>query len=251
MPPHTMSAWQDAPDLGAYTAQADSDEEVLAELEREVEALNEADADDAERVAGKGRGSDDRDLSQVFEEYRAQRLAEMQAQYVHATHVRIAARIGADTSDPNRGKYVQVEDEKALLSSSVREPKVVIHFAKKEFRRCHILDRHLEHLARQHPGTLFLKTYVEHAPFLVQKLDIRVLPCLMAFVQGVCKDKMIGFQEFGNSDTFTTAALEWRLGQTGTYAPLMLGVILPQQKPSKPILGFGVPTAAPEPDDWD
>ena len=61
-----MSAWQDAPDLGAYTAQADSDEEVLAELEREVEALNEADADDAERVAGKGLGSDDRDLSQVF-----------------------------------------------------------------------------------------------------------------------------------------------------------------------------------------
>ena len=41
MPPHTMSAWQDAPDLGAYTAQADSDEEVLAELEREVEALND------------------------------------------------------------------------------------------------------------------------------------------------------------------------------------------------------------------
>ena len=164
----------------------------------------------------------------------------------------MAARIGADTSDPNRGKYVQVEDERELLSSSVREPKVVIHFAKKEFRRCHILDRHLEHLARQHPGTLFLKTYVEHAPFLVQKLDIRVLPCLMAFVQGVCKDKLIGFQDFGNSDAFTTAALEWRLGQTGTYAPLMLGVILPQQKPSKPILGFGVPTAAAqEPDDWD
>ena len=35
-----MSAWQDAPDLGAYTAQADSDEEVLAELEREVEAVS-------------------------------------------------------------------------------------------------------------------------------------------------------------------------------------------------------------------
>lgn len=84
VPPHTMAAWRDAPDLGAYTAQADSDEEVLAELEREVEALNEADADDAERVTGKGRGANDSDLSHVFEEYRAQRLAEMQAQYVYA-----------------------------------------------------------------------------------------------------------------------------------------------------------------------
>ena len=181
-----MSAWQDAPDLGAYTAQADSDEDVLAELEREVEALNEADADDAERVAGKGRGSDDRDLTPALEESRAQRRAELQTHSLPAAHGRIAARIGADTSDPDRGKYVQVEDEKALLSSSVREPKVVIHFAKKEFRRCHILDRHLEHLARQHPGTLFLKTHAEHAPFLVQKLDIRHFPCLKAFVQGVC-----------------------------------------------------------------
>lgn len=111
-----------------------------------------------------------------------------------------------------------MKNEKELLSHSVREPRVVIHFAKKEFRRCAILDRHLEHLARQHPDTLFLKTYVESAPFLVEKLELRVLPCLMAFVHGVCKDKLIGFQDFGNSDAFSTAALEWRLGQTGTLA---------------------------------
>lgn len=50
---------------------------------------------------------------------------------------------GADTSDPDRGKYREIHDEKELLSVSVREPKCVIHFAKKDFRRCQILDRHL------------------------------------------------------------------------------------------------------------
>lgn len=160
---------------------------------------------------------------------------------------RVAARAGADASDPDSGKYKEVRDEKELLSMSVREPNVVIHFAKPEFRRCRILDRHLEHMARQHPSTLFLKADVKRTPFLVNKLEIRVLPCLFVFKNGVCKDKLIGFQEFGNSDVFTTAALEWRLGQTG--------VIVPQQKPNKPILGFGVPkssqNAMASDDDWD
>lgn len=79
-----MSQWQDAPDLGAYThvESRNDDDEVLAELEREVEELNEADADDAAQyTGGAGRGSGD-DLAQAFQHYRAQRLAEIQAQYV-------------------------------------------------------------------------------------------------------------------------------------------------------------------------
>lgn len=75
----------DVPDLGAYQAHAittDSDDEVFAELEREVEALNEADADDAATYTG-GSGRDaDGDLAQAFQEFRAQRLAELQAKYV-------------------------------------------------------------------------------------------------------------------------------------------------------------------------
>lgn len=237
-----MAAAKDAPDLGAYTAHAalgESDDEVFAELDREVEALNEADADDAAQVVGgTGRGADG-DLAAAFQEYRQQRLAEIQAH--------VAARTGADRGDPDRGQYRDVKDEKELLSRSVREPRCVIHFAKKEFRRCQILDRHLEHLARQHPATLFLRTEVENTPFLVEKLGIRVLPCVMAFVQGVCKDRLIGFEELGNSDAFSTAALEWRLGQTG--------VLKPQQKAHQPILGFGVPQrAAPsgaDDDEWE
>lgn len=114
-------------------------------------------------------------------------------------------------------------------------------------------------MARQHPSTLFLKADVKRTPFLVNKLEIRVLPCLFVFKNGVCKDKLIGFQEFGNSDVFTTAALEWRLGQTGKHKRTgpshTTGVIVPQQKPNKPILGFGVPqssqNAMASDDDWD
>ena len=56
----------------------------------------------------------------------------------------MTARRGADTSDPNRGTYREVLDEKELLRTSVRKARCVIHFGKKDFRRCHIMDRHLE-----------------------------------------------------------------------------------------------------------
>ncbi|WFD37825.1 uncharacterized protein MJAP1_000772 [Malassezia japonica] len=230
-----MSAWKDAPELGAYAAQhnTDDDDEIFAELEAEVEALNEADADDAAAAVG-GSGRDAKgDLASAFHEFRAQRLAEIEAA--------VAAHRGAD--DTGRGKYHGVRDEKELLRTSYKEPRVVIHFAHKEFRRCHILDRHLEHLARQHPNTLFLKADVKDTPFLVEKLGIQVLPCLLAFVSGVCKERFVGFEEFGNADNFTTAALEWRLGR--------VGVITPQQTASKPILGFGVPQKQDAVDDWD
>ena len=76
-----MSAWKDAPDLGSYADRHEtgSDDEIFAELEADVEALNEADADDAATVTG-GSGRDaNGDLASAFQEYRAQRMAEIEA----------------------------------------------------------------------------------------------------------------------------------------------------------------------------
>lgn len=80
-----MGAVEDTPDLGARVTpgDADSDDEVLAELEREVETLNEADADTTVHGIAGGRGADD-GLSAVFREYRDKRFAEMQAACAHA-----------------------------------------------------------------------------------------------------------------------------------------------------------------------
>lgn len=79
-----MGAWKDGPELAPYAAPQDtgSDDEVFAELEAEVEALNEADAEDAAAVTG-GSGRDARgDLAAAFHEFRAQRMAEIEALYV-------------------------------------------------------------------------------------------------------------------------------------------------------------------------
>lgn len=46
-------------------------------------------------------------------------------------------------------------------------------------------------LAPQHFETLFLRINVAYVPFLVTKLDIKVLPCVMSFINGAVKDKYV------------------------------------------------------------
>lgn len=56
---------------------------------------------------------------------------------------------------------------------------------------------------------------------------MKVLPAVFGFVNGVSRDKLIGFEALGNNDAFTTSTLEIRLQTSG---------VLPK-KESKPILG--------------
>ena len=86
-----------------------------------------------------------------------------------------------------------------------------MHFAHKDFKRCEIVDKHLRILAPAHAGTRFVKIDVERAPFLVDKLHIRVLPAIISFVNGVETDRLIGFEELGNRDDFPTELLLRRL----------------------------------------
>lgn len=71
-------------------------------------------------------------------------------------------------------------------------------------------------IASQHPETIFLRIWVLSSPFLVEKLSIKVLPCLVTFgAKAKVKDQIVGFEDLGNSDGFTTKTLEWRLAQGG------------------------------------
>ncbi|KAI0036799.1 thioredoxin-like protein [Vararia minispora EC-137] len=113
------------------------------------------------------------------------------------------------------GKYSELANEKEVIRISANELRCIIHFYHPNFRRCEIMDKHLAALAPKYFGTRFLRVFVENVPFLVEKLGIKVLPCVMSFIKGVSKDRIIGFEELGNSDKFSTATLELRLQQSG------------------------------------
>lgn len=74
----------------------------------------------------------------------------------------------------------------------------------------------LQALATKHFDTRFLRINVDNAPFLVTKLKVQVLPCVLAFVDGVSTDRIIGFEGLSDRpDHMTTRGLETRLLRAG------------------------------------
>lgn len=60
---------------------------------------------------------------------------------------------------------------------------------------------------------------MDNCPFLVTRLGIQVLPCVIAFIDGVGVDRIIGFEGLGrNPDNFTTRDLEARLILSEVFA---------------------------------
>ena len=50
-------------------------------------------------------------------------------------------------------------------------------------------DLAIQTLAPKFFNTRFLRVFVENVPFLVEKLGIKVLPCVICFIKGVTKDR--------------------------------------------------------------
>ncbi|CAG05792.1 unnamed protein product, partial [Tetraodon nigroviridis] len=110
------------------------------------------------------------------------------------------------------GEYREIPSEKDFFSEVKESEKVVCHFYRNSTSRCKILDKHLAILAKKHVETKFIKLNVEKAPFLTERLRIKIIPTLALLVDGKSKDYVVGFTDLGNTDEFSTEMLEWRLG---------------------------------------
>ncbi|XP_062390691.1 thioredoxin domain-containing protein 9 [Sardina pilchardus] len=110
------------------------------------------------------------------------------------------------------GEYREIPSEKDFFPEVKDSKSVVCHFYRDSTFRCKILDKHLSILAKKHLETKFIKLNVEKAPFLTERLRIKVIPTLALVKDGKTKDYVVGFSDLGNTDEFSTEMLEWRLG---------------------------------------
>lgn len=76
------------------------------------------------------------------------------------------------------------------------------------------MDKHLKLLSQEYPQTQFLSINAEKSPFFVQKLAVRSLPTLCFFIDGVMRDKLLGFDGL-SGDEFLTIELARRMAQAG------------------------------------
>jgi len=99
---------------------------------------------------------------------------------------------------------------------------VVCHFFHKDFEKCKVIDKHLRRISHEHIEAKFIRIDAEKTPFFVEKLKIRVLPCVIVFLGGIAQDERImGFEGLADDmpedskDDFPMSKVQERLAEIG------------------------------------
>ncbi|XP_010271635.1 PREDICTED: thioredoxin domain-containing protein 9 homolog [Nelumbo nucifera] len=153
-------------------------------LNEEISALDHLDLDDLEALR-------ERRLQQM------KKMAEKRSRWISLGH----------------GDYSEIPSEKDFFSVVKASERVVCHFYRDNWP-CKVMDKHMTILAKQHIETRFVKIHAEKSPFLAEKLKIVVLPTLALIKNAKVDDYVVGFDELGGTDEFSTEELEERLAKS-------------------------------------
>uniref|UniRef100_A0A8C9A327 Thioredoxin domain-containing protein 9 n=1 Tax=Prolemur simus TaxID=1328070 RepID=A0A8C9A327_PROSS len=110
------------------------------------------------------------------------------------------------------GECREIPSERDFFQEFKKTKKVVCHFYRYSPFRYKILGKHLMILSKKHLETKFLKLNVGKAPFLCERLCIKVIPTPALVKDGKTQNYVVGFTDLRNTDDFPTETLEWRLG---------------------------------------
>ncbi|KAK4258818.1 hypothetical protein QN277_005221 [Acacia crassicarpa] len=152
-------------------------------LDEEIAALERLDDDDLEALR-------ERRLQQM------KKMAEKRSRWISLGH----------------GEYSEIPSEKDFFSIVKASERVVCHFFRENWP-CKVMDKHLNILAKKHIETRFVKINAEKSPFLAERLKIVVLPTLALIKNAKVDDYVVGFDQLGNTDEFSTEELEERLAK--------------------------------------
>ncbi|KAI5670661.1 hypothetical protein M9H77_11025 [Catharanthus roseus] len=152
-------------------------------LDEEIAALDRLDSDDLEVLR-------ERRLKQM------KKMAEKRSRWISIGH----------------GEYYEIPSEKEFFNVVKASERVVCHFYRENWP-CKVMDKHMSILAKQHLETRFVKINAEKSPYLAEKLRIIVLPTLALIKNAKVDDYVVGFDELGGKDDFSTEELEERLAK--------------------------------------
>ncbi|KAG9456092.1 hypothetical protein H6P81_000600 [Aristolochia fimbriata] len=152
-------------------------------LDDEISALDRLDLDDLEALR-------ERRLQQM------KKMAEKRSRWIALGH----------------GEYSEIPSEKDFFTVVKASDRVVCHFYRENWP-CKVMDKHLAILAKRHIETRFVKIHAEKSPFLAERLKIVVLPTLALIKKTKVEDYVVGFDQLGGTDEFSTEELEERLAK--------------------------------------
>ncbi|CAI4038060.1 hypothetical protein SMKI_04G3990 [Saccharomyces mikatae IFO 1815] len=139
--------------------------------------------------------------------YRSERLQEL------SDHLK---QVKKNVEDDGYGNLQCIDNEADAIDICTKTNRVVIHFELETFGKCQYMNEKLKNLAIRHLTTRFIKVNVQTCPFLVNKLNIKVLPFVVGYKNGLEKVRYVGFSKLGNDPNgFDIRRLEQSLASSG------------------------------------
>lgn len=161
--------------------------------------------DETQKLAGQQDQQQQYNVSELMDDpelqkLHADRIAQMQQEREKRVHMQLKGH----------GEVTEIS-EGDFLEAVTKSENVVCHFFHRDFERCKIMDKHIAILARRYFKTRFIKLSAPDAPFFTVKLNIKMLPCIICFKDGLSVSRIVGFDGLGGLDDFETESLERRL----------------------------------------
>mmetsp|Transcript_27174 Transcript_27174/g.35626 ORF Transcript_27174/g.35626 Transcript_27174/m.35626 type:complete len:231 (+) Transcript_27174:259-951(+) len=179
---HAMQMVQEA--VGSQMLRAAEEKE--EKLESEIQKLENLDEDDFERLR----------------EIRKQRLIKQQSER-------------QEWLSNGHGRYMELGDQQEFFDATKKSKRIVAHFYRAATERCQIVDAHLQKLCVTHLETRFVKIDAEKSPFLVERLNIFMMPTILCIKEGKVEHHIRGFDEMGGIDDFSTEVMAYVLSTHG------------------------------------
>ncbi|CDK24604.1 unnamed protein product [Kuraishia capsulata CBS 1993] len=151
---------------------------------RNIERYQDGEVDSDELFDELEQELEDTGLQQ---KYREQRIDQLSHEIQSLKHAEVSGVVSV----------TREADLIAIMSQNFNS-NVVVFFYRENFQTCLQMDLILEMLAERHYTSVkYYKIDVLSCPFLVTKLKIKVLPCVLVYQNGVERDRLVGFEKLG------------------------------------------------------
>ncbi|KAJ2682620.1 Proteolipid protein 2, partial [Coemansia spiralis] len=151
-------------------------------------AVAQAQEDESRRLEGLDVDElaelEDEEDDRVLEQYRRQRVAEMQAQ----------------AAKEKFGELVQISEPeyKSAVTEASRESWIVVHLFRESIPECKLMNKHLSELAQQYRATKFAKIISVEC---IHNYPDRNLPTLLVYGKGDMQAQLVRLDRFGGMRT--------------------------------------------------
>jgi len=102
------------------------------------------------------------------------------------------------------GEYAELASQQEFFDAAKHSPRVVCHFYRPTAKYCQVVDFHMARLAARHIETRFCKINAEKSPYLVEKLNVYMMPTIVCIKDQKTTHHIKGLDELGGTDEFSS-----------------------------------------------